>query len=489
MDKQIVRVILGLKIKFLREQRSMSLTDLSKRSGISKSYLNEMENAKKYPKTDKLISLSQVLEESYDDLVSLKFKGELVVLNEALSQLTAHSERFHLLGMDMDMIADMILKQPAAAASFILSFSNLVNVPSVQKDHLIQVSLAAHKQMHHQYFAEIEKAASFLRQSFLRTKQSLTTERLLDYIVDRYDITIKHHNDYNHEILAINVWYDPIKKDLHLYHEPTHEQLVSDLLKAIYFLEYVDKDISYYAPMPPHKDVESATRYFYSNYFANAFLFPEAPAVKGIQRLLNTKAADAVKINQQIVDSGLTAPLFLERMGSLLHQHFQIQSYMIMRVAATANSDYHSIYIDAKFAQLDYVEPIEYIENYCKKSIARIALNDTREDPNRALQIQHALLHINNIQQPIVILTATLQDRSDDTPQTYNLIIMYDDVLQSSFPFLKPPAEPLTNIGLACQSCVVKDCEVRACEPYVMERSRKNKALREALEKLKSKSV
>ena len=41
-------------------------------TGLSKSYLNEIEKRKKYPKRDKIVLLSEALETTYDQLVSLK---------------------------------------------------------------------------------------------------------------------------------------------------------------------------------------------------------------------------------------------------------------------------------------------------------------------------------------------------------------------------------------------------------------------------------
>jgi transcriptional regulator with XRE-family HTH domain len=43
---------------------------------LSKSYLNEIEKGKKYPKTDKIILLREI-EVSYDSMVSLKLDNNL----------------------------------------------------------------------------------------------------------------------------------------------------------------------------------------------------------------------------------------------------------------------------------------------------------------------------------------------------------------------------------------------------------------------------
>ena len=58
----------------LRQQRqkNWSLEDLTNKTKLSKSYLNEIENGKKNPKHDKIIQLADVLNYKFDDLVSTK---------------------------------------------------------------------------------------------------------------------------------------------------------------------------------------------------------------------------------------------------------------------------------------------------------------------------------------------------------------------------------------------------------------------------------
>ncbi len=58
MEEEYLRLIFGLKLKQIRTEKNLSLFGLSKISGLSKSYLNEIEKGKKYPKPDKILILS-----------------------------------------------------------------------------------------------------------------------------------------------------------------------------------------------------------------------------------------------------------------------------------------------------------------------------------------------------------------------------------------------------------------------------------------------
>ena len=71
MEEEYIKLIFGLKLKQIRGRKNLSLFGLSKLTGLSKSYLNEIEKGKKYPKTDKIALLAEKLEIPYDNLVSL----------------------------------------------------------------------------------------------------------------------------------------------------------------------------------------------------------------------------------------------------------------------------------------------------------------------------------------------------------------------------------------------------------------------------------
>ncbi|MEJ2614106.1 MAG: helix-turn-helix transcriptional regulator, partial [Ignavibacteriaceae bacterium] len=56
-----IKLIFGLKLKQLRQEKHMSLSALASKSNLSVSYLNEIESGKKYPKADKIAILSDAL--------------------------------------------------------------------------------------------------------------------------------------------------------------------------------------------------------------------------------------------------------------------------------------------------------------------------------------------------------------------------------------------------------------------------------------------
>src|SRR5260370_1557384 len=65
-----LRFVLGLKLKSLRQEQGAPLKLVAARSGLSISYLSEIEKGKKYPTLEKLIRLARALDVSFHPLVS-----------------------------------------------------------------------------------------------------------------------------------------------------------------------------------------------------------------------------------------------------------------------------------------------------------------------------------------------------------------------------------------------------------------------------------
>ena len=84
IEDEYIRLIFGLKLKQIRTEKNLSLFGLAKLSGLSKSYLNEIEKGKKYPKRDKIILLAEALEVIYNK----KVKFETISKDDKVSKIS-----------------------------------------------------------------------------------------------------------------------------------------------------------------------------------------------------------------------------------------------------------------------------------------------------------------------------------------------------------------------------------------------------------------
>ncbi len=78
------RILFGLKVKQLRQALGYSFLELSNQTGLSVSYLNEIEKGKKFPKADKLQSLASAVGQSPERLVTFNTEDGLDTIIELL---------------------------------------------------------------------------------------------------------------------------------------------------------------------------------------------------------------------------------------------------------------------------------------------------------------------------------------------------------------------------------------------------------------------
>ena len=101
MKEEHIRIIFGLKVKHLRKEKNLSLLELSDLTGISISYLNEIEKSKKYPKSDKIFKLAEVRGVNYDYLVSLKLEDKMKTISDLLQSDILSELPLELFGIDV----------------------------------------------------------------------------------------------------------------------------------------------------------------------------------------------------------------------------------------------------------------------------------------------------------------------------------------------------------------------------------------------------
>src|SRR5688500_11973103 len=119
LDESHLKLILGLKLRQLRSEKGMSLATLADATGISISYLNEIEKGKKLPKPEKIVVLANVLEVSYDWLVSIKMSKKMAPVAEILQSKMMKEVLLDVFGVDKSQLLDLLARAPVKLNAFL----------------------------------------------------------------------------------------------------------------------------------------------------------------------------------------------------------------------------------------------------------------------------------------------------------------------------------------------------------------------------------
>jgi Predicted transcriptional regulator with C-terminal CBS domains len=158
-----LNIILGLKLKKYRTERDLSLKELSELSGLSPSYLNEIEKGKKYPKTDKILSLSSALGVSYDELVSTQLSEDLTPLSSLLQGDFLDDLPLELFGIEEGNLVDIMSGSPSKFSSLIETLIEIGRNFDLKLEDFLFAALRAYQERHHNYFGELEMAVDRFR--------------------------------------------------------------------------------------------------------------------------------------------------------------------------------------------------------------------------------------------------------------------------------------------------------------------------------------
>jgi|GEM_PF-6569923 len=84
-DEKIIRLIFGFKVRYLRQQQNLSYQELAKATGLSTSYLNDIEKGKRYPKPDKISHLANAFGVDYNYMVATNASKKLQPIIDLLN--------------------------------------------------------------------------------------------------------------------------------------------------------------------------------------------------------------------------------------------------------------------------------------------------------------------------------------------------------------------------------------------------------------------
>ena len=145
---QVVRLIFGLKLRELRQERALSPAKLARVCDVSVSYLNEIEKGKKYPKADKILSLSKALDVRYDQLTSLELPRRLEPIGELLNSKLLTEFPLEMYGLEPARIIELIANAPAKINAFISTIFEIARNYEMRQEHLFLAALRSFQEMH-----------------------------------------------------------------------------------------------------------------------------------------------------------------------------------------------------------------------------------------------------------------------------------------------------------------------------------------------------
>lgn len=472
MEEDYIKLIFGLKLKQIRTKRKLSLFGLSKLSGLSKSYLNEIEKGKKYPKTDKIALLADKLEVPYDSMVSLKLDKNLAPVGELLKSKVLKELPLELFGIKESDLIDIVANAPTKVNAFISTIIEIAKHYNFGKENFYLASLRSFQEASNNFFPELEEAVENFSKAYqVDLKKSPSSSELEEILIEEYGYTINNTELTRYkELDNLRSIFVPKTKTLLVADHIDEAQRTFIYAKEIGYNYLNIEERLYTFTWIKFNNFDQVLNNFYASYFAGALVIPRKLIKKNIDSFLAKPKLDKVFL-AGIKNSYNASPESLyQRLTNILPNDYQLENLFFLRLGHKGGSNHFEITKELHLTHQHSPHGNETNEKYCRRWVSIRVLQDianSSEEHLMDVQISH---YPSDGMSYLIFSSATADPFKKDEYRSVSLGLLINTELKKKVKFLDDPQLKTHDVGVTCERCAIPDCKVRQSPPTVLKR-------------------
>lgn len=483
------RILFGLKVKQSRQAQSLSFADLAGRTGISVSYLNEIEKGKKYPKEDKIQALAHALGVQESDLLSQEFGEGLAPVGELLRSNFLNELPLDLFGIEMSKVVEIIASAGARVGAFISTLLELSRNYAVKEENFYFGALRSYLELHNNYFDDLEQEVDrFIRQVQLPVERPLPPDLLKRLLEERWGYTILDNGlDAYPDLAPLRSVFVPKRKELLLNSKLSAIQRSFQFGKELAFQWLQLRDRAYTSSLLRGRTFEEVLNHSRAIYFSVALHLPQKQLLEEMEAFFRNDRWDGEAFLLIMKRYDATPEMFFHRLTNLLPRFFGMKKLFFLRFVHDPEKDIFEMDKELHLNQKHHPHGNRLNEHYCRRWISLSLLRELRAlqqggvfaDRIVKAQISH-YLHTEDAYLCLTIARPSYPAPNKNVSVTIGLQLT--DGLQSKIRFLDDPGILRREVHTTCERCPLSDCAERACPPVIVE---KKQQMHRILEKLK----
>ncbi len=379
-----IKLIFGLKLRQLRTTKKWSQSELSEKSGLSVSYLNEIEKGKKYPKTEKIATLAAALDVSYDRMVSIKLDKQLAPVGEILNTRLLEELPLELFGIDKGKLIEIIANAPLKVSAFISTIAQIANTYNLTQENMYFAMLRSYQEMHDNYFEEIEKEANRFRREYnLSSDGVISSDVLKDILKDKFGYTVEENElkEYPELTHIRSVFIEAAKKIL-INAKMAENQKAFLYAKEIgyQFLE-MSGERAVMTPWPRATSFDHVLNNSRASYFAGALLISPEGLGKQLEAFFaQPKWNDKALLN--ILETYNSSPeMFMIRLINIIPKYFGLSGMFFMRFDHKMTEKETSLKKQLHLSRTRNPKNITLLEKHCREWLDTSVFNELGDKP------------------------------------------------------------------------------------------------------------
>ncbi|MFZ8932408.1 MAG: helix-turn-helix domain-containing protein [Bacteriovoracaceae bacterium] len=485
MNQESIKFLLALRVKHLRNASGLSLKQLSNETGLSPSYLNEIEKAKKLPKMEKLMSLSKALGVDLDQLLSKNVDQKLRPLVNFLESRFFKDFPLEVFGISHYEVYDLMSHDPIKFSTLLSAFNSMIRSYDLNLEDIHYSALRVYQESHKNYFEDIEAIADEVRK-----KMKVVNEKNIQALLERsfhYHLNKKSLDkiDGLEELRSLFIFEDSKK---HLY--------INEKLLAPQKLFVLGKELGYEVlqlDRPQNKELKlykDLLNDFKASYFAGALIMSAKDLVKDMKLIFAQQEFRERDFKKLMLKYGASSEVFLNRLTQILPRFFNFDELFFLKLEnenTHDNLNNYDITKELHFSKIHAPHGIGLKEHYCRRWITITLLKQLEQKLAKGIYkkpligVQVSKM-INTNDDYFVVSIARPSRLKKNKNSCLTLGIQINQEFKKKVKFWNSNQIQNREVSQTCERCPKEDCLERAYAPAIVDKIRSKKKLQAGIE-------
>ncbi|UKJ08387.1 helix-turn-helix domain-containing protein [Solitalea lacus] len=466
LNEETIRLILGLKIRSSRADKGISLTELAQQTGVSVSYLNEIEKGKKHPKPSKIALIADALDVPYDQLVSLEIDKKLLAVARLLSSEVMKELPLEHFGIDTSTLVDVFATAPAKFGAFVNTLIEIARSRDISVEQFYFDALRSYQEMRENYFGDLEQLASgFIEDKNIDCSSDNLLKQLEKILLTDYSIVVKYTLQQHESFKQLRSLYDFNNKELLINADLSIEQKAFVLAKEIGFQLLNIENRSYTSAWVKAESFDAVLNNFRTSYFAGALLVSCDQLIEDMEGFFAQRKWSAERLNAIMRQYMATPEVFMYRLTSILPKFFGLNQLFFLKFDLDKSETEVHLSKELHLSGLHNPHASFMNEHYCNRWISIWLLNDLENAPEE--QWISGIQRSSYVDSTNEYLLFSVARRSQNQKSTVSIGLLINATLAQKVKFLNDETIPRRLVNITCERCRLSDCEVRGAEPKI----------------------
>lgn len=479
------KIIFGLKLKILRQEKGFSLQDLARKSGISISYLNEIEKSKKYPRPQKIVSIAASLGTTTDHLTSKELSSKYTPVLDLLDSNFLQELPLDVFGIDLVKVIEMVAEAPTKVGAFITTLVEMSRLHGQEAEHFYIAAMRAYQEIYNNYFEDIEVAASGYTE-LLGSDNS--TEAIRNFLLESYNIKLRDDllGKYK-ELSPFRSVFNKSARELHIQPGLSDSQKKYLLLKetAFQFLKFSERPET--NKLWKITSFEQVLNNFNAHYFASCVMMPKIDFIGDLTEFIENPVFDPSFVENWLMKYKVSPELLMHRFN-LLPQFLGLDKIFFLRVIHHIPTNSFEIDKELHLSRRHDPQANRTKEHYCRRWLSVSIFEKLKQSGKKLLtEVQRSVYHESGNE----YICLTIAKFSDENPEKMISIttgLFIDSQSADRINFINDNTIQRVFVNVTCERCAITDCQERAVDAVILREKSIRKNINKALDKLLSQS-